>query len=105
IPLGQSFDLRPGTSATLQDGLVVDFDAVRSDSRCPMDALCIWAGEGIVAVRLSATGASPAERELHTDGPTASYQTYSIELNALQPYPRSDRAIQPNDYLATFTVT
>jgi len=105
LPLGQSFELRPGTSATLQDGLVVAFDAVRSDSRCPMDAICVWAGEAIVAVQLSRAGADSAERELHTDGSAAPYLSYSIELNALQPFPQSDRPIQPTDYVATFTVT
>jgi hypothetical protein len=106
LPLGQSFELQPGTSATLQGGLEVAFDAVRSDSRCPMDALCVWAGEGIVAVRLSQSGSDQAERELKTapSGSEATYGSYSITLITLQPYPRSDRAIQPNDYVATFTV-
>jgi hypothetical protein len=106
LPLGQAFELRPGTSAALQDGLKVAFDAVRSDSRCPMDALCIWAGDAIVAVRLSQSAGSQVERELHAgaSGSEASYLTYSIKLVALMPYPRSDRQIQPHDYVATFTV-
>ena len=106
IPLGQSFELHPGTSAILRDGLKVTFDGVRSDSRCPMDALCVWAGDATVAVRLSQPPATQAERALHTDpsGSEAQYLAYVIKLVALAPYPRSDRQIRPDDYVATLTV-
>jgi len=109
VPLGQSFELRAGTSATLQDGLTVAFETVRSDSRCPLDATCIWAGDAIVAVQLSQSGGNQAARELHVNpgvlgGSEASYLTYSFKLETLTPYPRSDRPIQPDDYVATFTV-
>jgi hypothetical protein len=106
LPFGQPFELRSGASAILRDGLTVTFDGVRSDSRCPMDALCVWAGDAIVAVGLSQPAGGQLERELHTDpsGSQASYLAYVIKLVALAPYPRSDRRIQPDDYVATLTV-
>ena len=107
VQLGQVFELRAGASATLQDGLRVTFDGVRSDSRCPMDALCVWAGDAVVAVRLSHAAGSPAERELHTaerSGSETSYLAYVVKLVALAPYPRLDRQIRPDDYVATLTV-
>jgi len=71
-----------------------------------MDALCVWAGDATVAVRLSQPPATQAERALHTDssGSEAQYLSYVIKLVALAPYPRSDRQIQPDDYVATLTV-
>lgn len=106
LPFGQSFALRPGASANLTDGLKVTFDGVRADSRCPMDALCVWAGDATVAVRLSQPPASQAERALHTQagGSEAQYLAYVIKLVALAPYPRSDRQIRPDDYVATLAV-
>ena len=106
VPLGQSFELRPGASAILRDGLKVAFDGVRADSRCPMDALCVWAGDATVTVRLSQPAATPAERALHTQagGPEAQYLAYVSKLVALAPYPRSDRQIRPDDYVATLAV-
>jgi hypothetical protein len=106
IPLGQSFALHPGTSAILSNGLKVTFDGVRSDSRCPMDALCVWAGDAVITVSLSQPGAIAAERALHTDptGSEAQYLSYVIKLAVLAPYPRSDRQIRPADYVATLTV-
>lgn len=61
---GQPIELRRGTSAILPEGLKVAFDDVRSDSRCPMDAICVWAGDATVAVSLSQVSNGRAEREL-----------------------------------------
>ena len=82
--LGESFELRPGASAILQGGLTITFDRVESDSRCPMDALCVWAGDAIVIVSLSRAADGRVQRELHTDprASDASYLSYSITLVA-----------------------
>lgn len=72
-----------------------------------MDALCVWAGDGVITVLLSQAAGGQVERELHTDRSRseASYLRYSIKLVALAPYPRSSRQIRPEDYVATLTVT
>jgi hypothetical protein len=105
-PLGQPFELRAGTSAVLDGGLKVTFERVPSDSRCPMDALCIRAGEALVALTISQDGRNAVARELRTDATASetSYAGYSIKLIALAPYPRSDRQILPGDYIATLAV-
>jgi hypothetical protein len=105
-PLGQPFDLKAGTSALLADGLKLTFDRVRADSRCPLDVICIQAGEAIVVLTLSQSGAAPAEQELHTTPALseASYLSYAIRLVALVPYPRSTQQVRPEDYVATLTV-
>jgi hypothetical protein len=108
IAAGQPFDLAVGQTAVTSDGLRVRFDQVRSDSRCPMDALCVRAGEAEIGLTLSQPGAAAAGRELQTapdDLAHASYSGFTITLSQLQPYPRSDRAIQPADYLATLVVS
>jgi len=107
LPLRQSVELRAGSSATLDGGLTIAFDRVTSDSRCPMNAFCVWAGDAIVAVSLSQGPGGPAARELHTDARSAdaSYLTYSIKLLRLAPYPQTDREIRPEDYVATIEVT
>lgn len=107
VPLGQSFELRAGSSAIVEGGLTIAFSGVKSDSRCPMDALCVWAGDAIVTVSLAQSGGDRAERELHTasTGSEVSYRAYSVKLVALAPYPRLDRPIRPADYVATLAVT
>jgi hypothetical protein len=105
-PLGPPFDLRAGTSAILDAGLKVTFERVPSDSRCPMDALCIRAGEALVALTISQDGRNAVARELRTDSAASetTYSGYSIKLIALAPYPRSDRQILPEEYVATLAV-
>jgi hypothetical protein len=105
-PLGQSFELRAGSSAAVEGGLQIVFERVPSDSRCPMDALCIRAGEARVALTVSQDGRNADRRELRTDGAASetTYLGYSIKLIALAPYPRSDRQILPEDYVATLAV-
>ena len=105
-PLGQPFDVKAGTSVALTDGLKLTFDRVRTDSRCPLDAICIQAGEAIVVLTLSQSAAASAERELRTTPAfsEASYLSYVIKLVALAPYPRSTQQIRPEDYVATLTV-
>jgi hypothetical protein len=105
-PLGQPFDLKAGTSAVLADGLKLMFDRVTADSRCPLDAICIQAGEAVVVLTLSQSNAAQAERELRTTPALseASYLSYVIRLVALAPYPRSTQQIRPEEYVATFAV-
>jgi hypothetical protein len=105
-PLGQPFDVKAGTSAVLADGLRLTFDRVRADSRCPLDALCIQAGEAIVVLTLSQSAAAQVEQELRTTPAfsEATYLAYVIRLVALAPYPRSTQQIRPEEYVATLTV-
>ena len=105
-PLGQPFELRSGASAILDGGLTITFDRVASDSRCPMNALCIWVGDAVVALSISGGSGGSAQRELHTHSAEseASYLAYTIKLVALAPYPRTDRQILPGDYVATLSV-
>ena len=105
VPLGSLFDLRYGTSATLQ-GLKLTFDGVKSDSRCPQDAVCVWAGEAVVTLTMSRSGGARVQQELRTTPAMseASYLAYRVKLVALAPYPRSAQQIRPEDYVATLTV-
>ena len=105
--IGAPFDLRAGATAALPDGLTIKFETVRSDSRCPMDAVCVWAGEAIVALSVAKATGGPEARELSTTpgGSAITYAGYTISLTGLTPYPRASQAIRPGDYVATLVVT
>ena len=83
---------------------------VRSDSRCPMDA-DVRAGRGgdVIALTVGSRRRSAASsRELDTTPATITLPAFA-ELHdhayrRSQPYPRSDRQIQPGDYIGTFVV-
>ena len=44
--------LAPGEEIVLADGTRVRFAGVVSDSRCPMDAMCLWMGEAVLAFEI-----------------------------------------------------
>jgi hypothetical protein len=48
--LGEPFDVRIGARVEVDDDSFLMFDDVRVDSRCPVDAQCVRAGEAVVSV-------------------------------------------------------
>jgi hypothetical protein len=106
VPLNERFTLAPGQTVSIEGtGLRLEFRGVTGDSRCPADALCVWAGDAVVHVRV--VDASASDYELHTaDSPraVAVHRQTRIQLLELQPYPFSSRTIAPGDYRATLAV-
>lgn len=104
--VGRPFDLKAGAVSALPDGARLRFERVQSDSRCPMDALCVWAGDATISVTLNPARGATESREMHTQptGSQISYANYTITLTALAPYPRSSQEIRAVDYIATFVV-
>ena len=70
--------------------------AVLEDSRCPMEARCVWAGRLRLSVRVT-TGAGSSVREIASDKPLQ-VADGQLELAGVMP-PRSVRGlIKPRDY-------
>jgi hypothetical protein len=102
------FKLTAGRSATIDgERLQVGFERVVSDSRCPRDAQCIVAGEGVVRVWLLKAPGARENRDLKTtpDAASAVYGTYRITLRALDPVPMTNHAIRPSEYVPTLVVS
>lgn len=109
--LGEPFAVRVGQAVTLDSGgITLLFAAVPEDSRCPVDVVCVWEGNAVVALTVTAGGAeqdielntspSPAvgPRQVVVDG-------YVVELLQLDPSPVSDRRIPGWAYRATLEVS
>lgn len=108
VDLGEPFELGVGDTATVKgEGLIVIFNGVGEDSRCPIDVSCIWAGDAEVDVTISKSGYATLNTTLHTTltPQSVSYNGYTVTLNDLDPDPVSTSTIDPGDYVATFTVT
>jgi hypothetical protein len=106
VGLDTPFDLKVGSTAVAPGGLTIRFETVNSDSRCPINALCIQPGEAVIAMFLSAPRARGA-RELSTAASRSelSFDDYTVKLTALQPHPFAGHPTPPGDYVATLTVT
>lgn len=87
------------------EGIRIRFHAVESDSRCPMDVICVWAGDGVANIDVEQNCAceSPSfDLKLHTHLEPRSGEAYGfrVELLQLQPYPRASSPIKPDAYSA-----
>jgi hypothetical protein len=84
---GEEFTLALGESVGIaQKGIVLEFDAVLEDSRCPMNARCVWEGNARVAIK--ATGAAAGLHELNTSSrfdTRTRIADFVLELRRLEP--------------------
>ena len=104
----QPFELKYGeTKNNAESGLIITLDSVVNDSRCPGNALCIWAGNA--EVRLVYLKDNHSVRFILNTLPSFKTDTiingYNIELVNLSPYPLTDTSIKQTDYKATIKVT
>ncbi len=74
------------------EDLTIGFRSVLSDSRCPSEAQCIWAGNGEVDLWLKQANMDTIDFALNTflEPNTIELLDYKIELIELNPYPEEE---------------
>ena len=108
VRTGEAFTLGIGQSARVSgEDLVITFEEVTGDSRCPREVMCVWAGEAKIRIRMIQQG-TPATLVLSQPGLTETAQEtagdYTLTFN-LEPYPVAGETISPDRYRLTMTVT
>ena len=110
--VGREFEARAGRVVTLDGGaLRLRLVRVESDSRCPVDVDCVWAGNAEVLVEVGGRGwrgRQTLKLDTSAGGERASelrYGRYTIKLVSLSPQPRSSRKIAQGQYRATLLVS
>ncbi len=103
-----SRELAIGESLAIEDApYLLRLDAVESDSRCPANVMCVWAGEVVVGATLAAKpGLGMPDRLLTLHGETASVAAgLSIRITAVSPNPApSGQSIPEKDYRFTIAI-
>lgn len=109
--LGGEFRLKSGRTVTLDGGaLRLRFASVPSDSRCPVDVDCVWAGNAEVLVEAAGRGGRGKKTlRLNTNaggerGGEAKYGRYTVKLLTLNPQPHSGRKLAAREYTAALLV-
>jgi len=77
--------------------------ALLEDSRCPMNARCVWAGRVRMTARIG-TGAASRTREL-TLGEPITVADGSLELVEVTPVRMTNDGVKPKDYTFGFRFT
>ena len=82
---GGTVALLPGASASLPDGLL-RYVRLASDSRCPANVQCVWAGDAALAMRWTPASGAAQDFELHTTLDPKSFDAggRSITLQSLE---------------------
>ena len=103
--LGHAFSMKIGEPITVGE-LRLTFRSVEGDSRCPIDAACVWAGDGEIALRIE-QGTKAAVASLHTtlEPKKTEWNGYTISLVSLTPAPKASTQTNPADYRAEILVT
>lgn len=108
--LNKPFQLKLKQSAVIPaEKMTVSFDALVQDSRCPAQAMCVWAGDVVVRLKV-ALGKIPAKPIELTWGlgeqkARSVLEKYTISLQAVAPpQPRFDQHLLPSAYLLTLLV-
>ncbi len=110
--VGREFNIKVGRVVTLDGGnLRVRLVRVASDSRCPVDVDCVWAGNAEVLFEVGGRGwRTRTTLRLNTNASPerpgeSRYGRYTLKLVGLAPQPRSTRKIPAGRYTATLLVS
>ena len=103
--IGRAFDIKIGETIAVGD-LKLTFQRVANDSRCPIDAICVWAGDAEIALRIE-QGSQAAVAALHThlEPKQTVWNGYTIQFVSLAPSQSSASPIDPSRYQAQLVVT
>lgn len=105
IPLNTDFDIAVGDMARIQDSpVLVRFDTVTEDSRCPADVECVWEGNATARVTIDSAGqAAVAELRTSRREPVHRFG-WTFELRDLRPARTTQSVPKPREYVITLRV-
>jgi len=109
IQLDKEFTIKYGQRIHLKDAnFKIKFLAVKEDSRCPEDVLCIQAGNVKIKLKLQKPNIKKAtfiELNIPSKPQEAAYRGYTIKLVKLSPNPKAGQRTEPAKYEATLLVS
>lgn len=108
VKSGEDFVLSPSESAVVDQGaLTLTLVKVNEDSRCPINVVCVWAGDVALALLVGTNSRAKNPSTIHTnlDPRTTIAGGYKIEVIGVEPARRTDSTIPQESYLVTFRAT
>lgn len=106
--LGETSNLAVGQSVEIAgEDLLITFDGVSEDSRCPQGAACIWEGRARILVSIVHEETSHSvtlEEQGFTEDARETFLDYTLNFH-LQPYPVAGEVRSTDDYRLSLTVS
>ncbi len=96
-----------GETADCGRGLAITFEDVPEDSRCPVGATCVWAGNARVVLGVRQSGGEALRVELNTNrgSRSAAVLGFTVELVDLSPTRKMGEELDRRAYVVTLGVT
>jgi len=106
IPFPVTMTIQAGTAVTT-NGLFVKFTEVSNDFRCPINALCVDAGDAHLEFDFSIDGRFEHKRlqVFNSNLRFATFEGYTIEVKELTPGRDMSRPMEPSDYRAKLVIS
>ncbi len=105
--LSTPFTIKIGNTAEIKsENLKITLTDIE-DSRCPTDVTCVWEGEITLHLNLKKGGDKSKETNLKlrtSQSSEISFESYSIFLSKVEPYPISTKEITKDTYTSTLVV-
>jgi hypothetical protein len=96
---GKDFSMRPGDRVTLPDRSKLRYVDVVTDSRCPPEVRCVWAGDAEVAFTRTVDDAAAQSFSLHTGRGARSQDFGGRRLTLVSlargPQPQAELRLEP----------
>ncbi len=104
--IGVPFNVGVGSHVLIQNGVEINVLGIE-DSRCPADVLCVWQGEAKISVNVTKDSQDLGNFVLSTleEKSTQRFDSFTIKLVEVQPYPYSNKEIMLSDYVITLVVS
>ncbi len=88
-----------------EEGTVIHFSSVSSDSRCPTGTQCTWEGNAEIVLELTGDGNQVATLNTNPQfQQTYPYNKHKITLKELKPYPEVGQTIDTDSYVAVLSI-
>lgn len=101
VPATTEVTLRYGEDRQLDNSVLrLTFARVVEDSRCPVDVVCVWAGNAVVEIGIAAGMGPTVPLQINAllDPRYVDWSGIRVTVLELNPAPRSDTPIKPEDY-------
>lgn len=95
--------LKVGESKTVMGDVILTFNTLVNDYRCPTDVVCIEAGAVNTNITVS-DGEKTVTENYSSDGVPGEFLGYKISITDVQPGALSTKPIAPGDYSVTFHI-
>jgi hypothetical protein len=108
VDVGNTVDLKLGETAAVRGTAVtVKFSSVESDSRCPINAVCVWQGDAHIRLQLANERGPLRQADVHTglDPKSVEFAGITVTLREVAPSRLTTEPVPPRDYHVKLEIT